>query len=85
MVNKFNQPFLCKTLNISSSIFCSKYNGPVFGGYDICICDNSNISDDSNGKLNSYSKPAGLNDPSGFYFIDERQFQVKDIEVFHLE
>lgn len=89
LVNKFNHPFLCKVLDEAYSIDCSSdYGpdyGPDFGESDIHITNNSNISNDSSGIFRSYSKPADLNAPNGIYFTDEKNFQVKEIEVFQKE
>lgn len=75
--------FSCSLLNIT--IDCRQNFGPDFGMSDIHIIQNSNSNNYSSTKLQSYSKPAGLNDPNDIYFTDERNFKVKDIEVFQLE
>ena len=87
LVNRFNKPFLSKVINVNTAIYSFSSCGPTFGsGHDICICDNSNTSEQSSSNFpHSYSQPKDINDPNGNYLCDSRNFQVKEIEVFQLQ
>lgn len=69
------------------SLYCYSSYGPTFGNIDIKICDNSNLSSESYAHINSscIQSPSDLNDPKKFYFCDEKNFQVKEIEIYEIE
>lgn len=86
LVNPFKKPFFSKVFDSSYAIYNDPNYGPIFGGgHDIFVNNNSNLSPSSYIKLTNFHKPNDINDPKGFYFCDNRNFLVKEIEVFQIE
>ena len=83
LVNKSKKPFICELRCNDYAIYNDPNFGPTFGaGYDIHVCDNSNASKDSELNLGvSYE----LIEENQFYFSDDLNFQVNEIEVFRIE
>jgi hypothetical protein len=69
--------------NPDCAIFCTSEAGPVFGaGYDLFICSNSNIVEDSNSILGmTYKANDNLGDLTS-YLGGASNFTVEEIEVF---
>lgn len=86
LVNPFKKPFLSHIVNPNFAIYNYSNIGPSFGaGSDIYICDKPNTSANNNVSLLHYQKPKNIQDSNGFYFCDNRNFIVKEIEVFQIE
>ena len=70
------------------AIKCHPSFGPIFGDNDICICDNSNASNDSSSKLKSYDSRndyeyfGGINPEE--YLAGAKNFKVSEMEVFKI-
>lgn len=69
--------------NGDCAIFCSGETGPVFGaGYDLFICSNSNVVEDSTSALGlTYKANDNLGDLTS-YLAGASNFMLSEIEVF---
>lgn len=85
LINKDNQPVLIKCSNQQRAIQLSGQHGPVFGGCDFLISNDSNTNTDSYSNLGYYYRhpvyEAGSNEAKCF-LAGSFKFQTADIEVF---
>ncbi len=85
LTNKDNQPSkMRQKSNTTHSILGHSACGPIFGGYDLHICDYANTTVGSYSKLgNSFQHPQPTQGES--YLAGSFQFQLSEIEVFKKE
>jgi hypothetical protein len=74
----------CPLVNLTKTIYCHSSYGPIFGnGNEIRVADRCNENTNSDTNLGrSYRNDTGLNGTQ--VFTGERNFQVKEIEVFSI-
>jgi len=64
------------------AIFCAVESGPIFGaGYDLFICPNSNILEESSSALGLTYEASSISDPTS-YLAGNSKFLLDEIEVF---
>ena len=85
LVNRFKKPFISEVVNPCYALVCNSNFGPVFGNNpnDICISNYSNTTTKSysNG-LSSFRAPNDIKNHSGYFFSDDKNFQVTEIDKF---
>jgi hypothetical protein len=80
-ISKSNAPVKMNCVNATDAIYGNAENGPCFGGEDLCIPSDCNLSANCSSRINGlyYTLPAGY---TQYFLTGKNTFQVKEIEVF---
>ena len=88
LINPDNKPIKLCYNGGGKAIFCHANNGPTFGaGHDLFIATHANTNKNSHTNLGNSFKHSSLryeSDHSQCYFNGSYNFQVNEIEVFHM-
>ena len=85
LVNAKKQPqyMPIKTTMSVKAVYCFSSHGPVFGSFDICIC-NSKLGYSELGKIFDFKLFPSETADSQSFLAGSREFQVAEIETFYL-
>ena len=85
LTNPSKQPQFIPIKTATEAIYCCSSHGPIFGSYDICIQNNSNISDGNYSELgNSFDFKLQSPETPESFLAGSRKFKTVEVEVYKL-
>ena len=83
LTNVNNVPMKLAVTNPGSAVYDYSAYGPVFGAFDLVICNNANTVSNNNMRPAAYQLPNGLfAESGGNWLLGNYLFKVAEIEVF---